>query len=427
MSDHRVFAKCAWRLIPFMGLLYLANYIDRVNAGFAALTMNKDLGFSPAIFGFGAGIFFIGYLLFQVPANAILGRVGARRWMFCILATWGAISASTAFVQGPASFYALRFLLGVAEAGFFPGMIFYLTLWFPQAYRARFAASFLCAIPLSGIIGGPLSGLILGIDGAAGLHGWQWLFLIEGLPASLLAFAVLKLLPDGPAHAAWLDGAEKNAIAARLAAEDFVGDRDLWRALRDPRLLALALAGFAQGCALYGTTLWLPQIVQAVGFSNLATGFVVALPYVASMGAMILWGRSSDRRGERIWHIALGWLLAALGFLGASLAQSEIIELLALTLAMAGVLAVISPYFALPSSFLRGPAAAGGIALINMIVSLGGFVGPTLIGVLRQETGGYAAGMAALAVGLLVSALIVLAVGRAMAPRATVSRASTNG
>src|SRR6266853_1269442 len=203
-----VFAKCAWRLIPFMGLLYLANDIDRVNAGFAALTMNKDLSFSPAVFGFGAGVFFVGYLLFQVPANIVLGRVGARRWIFAILLTWGAISAATAFVQGPSGFYTLRFLLGIAEAGFFPGMMFYLTRWFPQAFRARFAAIFICAIPLSG--------LILGMDGFLGLHGWQWLFLIEGLPVSLLAFAVLKYLPDGPRDAQWLTPAEKSAIAARL-------------------------------------------------------------------------------------------------------------------------------------------------------------------------------------------------------------------
>src|SRR5882672_708318 len=244
-----VFAKCAWRLIPFMGLLYLANYIDRTNAGFAALTMNKDLSFSPTVFGFGAGVFFDGYLLFQVPANIVLGRVGARRWIFTILLIWGAISAATAFVQGPYGFYVLRFLLGIAEAGFFPGMIFYLTLWFPQAFRARFAAGFICAIPLSGVVGAPLSGLILGIDGFVGLHGWQWLFLIEGLPVSLLAFAVLNYLPDGPREAAWLTPAEKTAIATRLAGDAGAEDGDLWHALRDPRVVVLALAGFGEGSA----------------------------------------------------------------------------------------------------------------------------------------------------------------------------------
>jgi ACS family tartrate transporter-like MFS transporter len=420
MTDDRVFAKCAWRLIPFMMLLYLVNYIDRVNVGFAALTMNRDLGLSPAVFGLGAGVLFFSYALFQVPANVILERVGARRSVFCIMAAWGVISAANAFVQGPVSFYALRFLLGVAEAGFAPGMIFYLTLWFPQAYRARFTAAFMTAIPLAGIIGGPFSGVILGMDGLAGLHGWQWLFLVEGLPACLLAVVALKLLPDGPAHASWLNGTEKNTIAARLADGALMEDRDLWRTLRDPRVFALGLVGFGVASALYGTTLWLPQIVQAMGFSNRATGFVVALPYVLGMGTMILGGRSSDARSERIWHVAIPALLAVAGFVLASLAQSDIIVFVALTLAMVSILAVYGPLFSLPSSFLSGTAAAGGIALFNAIDNLGGFFGPVIIGVLKEETGGYAASMAAIAVVLVLSAVIVLAFGRVMAPRAAI-------
>jgi MFS transporter, ACS family, tartrate transporter len=415
-EQDQVFAKCAWRLIPLMGLLYLANYIDRVNAGFAALSMNKDLGFSPATFGFGAGVFFVGYLAFQVPANAVLERVGARRTVFWIMASWGAVSAATAFVQGAASFYALRFLLGVAEAGFFPGMIFYLTLWFPQPYRTRFAAAFLCAIPLSGIVGAPLSALILEMEGVGGLHGWQWLFLLEGLPASILAFAVLKWLPDGPAQAAWLNESEKTTIAAGLG-EGTTHERDLWSALRDPRVLTLSAAAFAQGCALYGTGLWLPQIVKGMGFSNFRTAIVVALCYVASMAVMIVWGYSSDRRGDRIWHTALAWLLAATGFLSTSLAQNNFVALVGLTLAVAGTLSAIGPYVTIVPTFLRGAAAAAGIALVNAIVSLGGFVGPVLIGVLKERSGDYTSAMAMLAVALVVAALIVLALGRAMAPR----------
>lgn len=421
MSEDRVFVKCAWRLVPFMGVLYLVNYIDRTNAGFAALTMNRDLGFTPAIFGFGASVFFLGYLAFQVPANAVLERVGARRTVFCIMAAWGTISAVTAFVHGPAGFYTLRFLLGVAEAGFFPGMIFYLTLWFPQAHRGRFAASFLCAIPLSGIIGGPLSALILEMDGVGGLHGWQWLFLIEGLPASMLAFAVLKWLPDDPAHAAWLNETEKKAIAARLG-DETAHEQDLWPALRDPRVLALSLAGFAQGCSLYGTGLWLPQIVKAMGYSNLGTGVVVALCYVASMAAIIVWGYSSDRRGDRIRHAAIAWLLAAAGFLAASLAQNNSVALAGLTLAVAGTLSAIGPYVTIVPTFLRGAAAAGGIALVNTIVSLGGFVGPALIGVLKEQTGTYASAMAMLAIELVLAAIVVLALGRAMAARKALLR-----
>jgi MFS transporter, ACS family, tartrate transporter len=418
MTEHqRVFTKCAWRLIPFMALLYVVNFVDRVNVGFAALTMNRDLGFSPTVFGFGAGIFFIGYFLFHVPASVILARVGARRGVFCILAAWGAISASCALVQGPASFYVLRFLLGVAEAGFFPGMIFYLTLWFPLAYRARFIASFAAAIPLSNIIGAPLSGLILGMDGVLTLHGWQWLFLIEGLPAVLLAGAVLKLLPDTPADASWLTGDEKKTIATQLATEDPAEHSELWPALRDPRVLALGLALSGFGCGLYGLTLWLPQIVQEMGFSNLATGFIVALPYLAGLTAMLLCARSSDASGERIWHIALPLLFAASGFALAGVAQSDFLTLAALTCAAMGILGIVGPFFSLPSSFLQGTAAAGGIALINSIGVLGGFVGPFAIGVVREQTGGYETAMAMLAFVFVLSALIVLGVGRSLAAR----------
>ena len=418
MSEDRVFKKCAWRLIPFMGLLYLLNFLDRLNVGFAALTMNKDLGFSPSVFGFGAGALFVGYLLFQVPGSVMVERFGVRRGIFCIMAAWGLFSAGSAFVQGPASFYVLRFLLGVAEAGFFPGMMVYLTLWFPKEYRLRYAAGFVSAISYSGIVGGPLSGFILSTaNGVAGLHGWQWLFLLEGLPAFFLASAVLKLLPDSPAHAAWLSATEKETIAARLEGETSVRECDLLRALRDPRVLILALAGFAHGLALYGPTLWLPQIVQAMGFSNVATGFVVALPYLASAGAMIAWGRSSDARGERVWHLVLAWLLCAFGLALASLAQTTLLELFGLTLAVVGIFTAISHLMTLPSSFLRGPAAAGAIGLINAIVSLGGVVAPPLIGVLKEQTGSYAPAMALIAGGLVVSSSLVVALRRSLATR----------
>jgi len=419
MADQeRVFAKCAWRLIPFMGLLYLVNYIDRTNVGFAALTMNADLGFSPSVYGFGAGVLFFGYLLFQVPANLILDRIGTRRWIFSILAVWGALSAATAFIRTPAEFYAIRFLLGMAEAGFFPGMMYYLTLWFPQAYRARFGAWFVSAIPLSVVVGGPLSGLILGLDGLAGLRGWQWLFVLEGVPASLLAIGVLKLLPDEPSRARWLTAAEKQIISSELAKDTSAENGDLWRALRDPRVLVLTLTGFAQGAALYVNSLWLPQIVQALGYSNLVTGFLVAVPYVISSGAVVAWGYSSDRSGDRVWHIALPWLLSALGFVIASYARNDGLVLLGLTFAVIGPLAVISPVFMLASSFLRGTAAAGAIALVNTSASFSGFVAPAVFGVLKEQTGDFAAGMMMLAVALVMGATIVLALGRAMAARA---------
>ena len=423
MSDDRVFAKCGWRLIPFMGVLYLVNFLDRLNVGFAALTMNKDLGFSPSVFGIGAGALFAGYLLFQVPLSVTMERFGARRSIFWIMAVWGLISAGCAFVQGPLSFYVLRFLLGAAEAGFFPGVMFYLTLWFPKAYRARYSATFVSALAYAGIIGGPLSSFILAnADGIGGLHGWQWLFLLEGLPAFLLAFVVLKLLPDRPAGAGWLSAVEKATIAARHESEPSTGERDLGRALRDPRLLVLSLASFAHGAALYGPTIWLPLIVQGMGFSTFATGFVVALPYLASAVVMILWGRSSDRSGERIWHLVCAWLLCAFGLATASFAQDYALQLVGLTLAVVGIFTAITQLMTLPPLFLRGPAAAGGIAVVNSVVSLGGVVAPPVIGLLKEQTGNYASSMAMIALLLLLSSALVRMFVRELGSRATVVR-----
>ena len=422
-KQDRVFAKCAWRLIPFMMLLYVTNYLDRVNVGFAALTINQDLGFSPSIYGFAAGIFFVSYAMFQVPASVIISRVGVRCSVFFIMATWGALSAATAFVQEPVGFYILRFLLGVAEAGFFPSMILYLTFWFPHLYRARFTAIFMAAIPLSSIFGGPISGLILGMDGVAGFYGWQWLFLLEGLPAFFLAFAVLKFLPDSPASAAWLTSEEKATIAERIAAEQPMARSDVWAGLSDPRVLALGLAGMCSGIASWGSQLWLPQIVQAIGFSNFRTGLVVALFYLAGMAAMILWGSSSDRRGERVWHMVISWLVMATGLLVVSIAQNDIIVLMALALAIVGLMASFGPFYTLSSSFLIGPAAAGSIALINVFTTgLGGLLGPLLVGRLKEQTGDYSAAMVAMAAALVVGAVIVLVLGRRMAARRLVAK-----
>jgi ACS family tartrate transporter-like MFS transporter len=411
-----VFARCARRLIPFIFVLYLVNFIDRVNVGFAALTMNADLGFSPAIFGLGGGVFFLGYSLFQVPANLILEKIGARRWIFCILLLWGAISASNAFVQGPASFYAVRVLLGLAEAGFFPGMVLYLTYWFPKAYRARLVANFMVAIPFANIIGGPVSSLILGMDGIANLQGWQWLFLIEGMPACVLAFSVLVWLPSGPQDAAWLTDEDKHAIAVRLASEDTSQHRAFLPTLLDYRLYALGVVYLGYATGYYGVQLWLPQIVQAMGFSNLATGFLVALPFIAAMVAMVLWGRSSDRTGERIWHVALPALAATVGLLVASAVSSNLVVFLALSVVLVSLMCFQGPFWTLPPAFLGGTAAAGGIAFINTIgTGAGGFLGPYVTGVFREATGDYAAAMAALAVGPALTAIIALALGRGMA------------
>jgi ACS family tartrate transporter-like MFS transporter len=370
------------------------------------------------VFGFGAGALFAGYMRFQVPGAVSVARVGVPRGVFSLMAVWGLLSAGCAFVQGPASFYVLRFLLGAAEAGFFPAMVFYLTLWFPGEYRARYTAMFVSAVAWSGIVGGPLSGFILTTaDGAAGLHGWQWLFLCEGLPAFVFAFAVLKLLPEAPAQAPWLSVAEKHVIATRLA-RDAPAERDVSAALRDPRVLVLSLTGLAHGAALYGTTVWLPLIVQGMGYSNLATGFLTAVPYAASAMIMVAWGRSSDRSGERMWHLVLAWLLCATGLLVAGIAQNSVVQLLGLTLAVAGTLTSITQLMTLPSWFLRGPAAAGATGLINMTVSLAAALAQPLIGMVKEQTGGYGAGMAMLAFLLVVASVVVLTLGQKLIPRA---------
>jgi ACS family tartrate transporter-like MFS transporter len=420
--DDALFRKCARRLIPFIFLLYLVNFIDRVNVGFAALTMNKDLGFSPTVFGLGGGIFFLGYSLFQVPANLILEKLGARRWIFLILLVWGAVSASNALVTTPSSFYVVRTLLGVAEAGFFPGMVLYLTYWFPKPYRARLVSNFMLAIPFANMVGGPLSGFILGMDGILGLKGWQWLFLIEGAPACLLAFAVLAYLPSNPKEALWLTADEKKIIANRLAAEDTAQHVDFLSALSDPRVWALGFVYLGYSIGYYGVQLWLPQIVQGMGFSNLATSFLVSLPFAATMVAMYFWGRSSDKTGERIWHVAIPALIAMTGLLVASISPSNFVIFVALSFAVMSSMSLQGPFWALPQSYLGGMAAAGGIAFINTIgTGAGGFVGPYIVGVLREAYGGYSVAMAVLALAPAMTAIVVLSLKKSVAPRAALT------
>ena len=412
-SDENVFGKAAWRLIPFLMLLYVVSFLDRVNLGFASLTMNADLGFSATIFGLGSGIFFIGYFLFEVPSNLILEKVGARVWICRIMLTWGVVSMATAFVTGPVSFYALRFLLGVAEAGFFPGILLYLTYWFPSDMRGRFIALFLAGVPLASAIGSPLSSsIIVGLDGLNGLHGWQWMLLLEGIPSVLLGLTVLKFLPDGPAKAHWLNDSERKIITARLDAEPPAAFHGLWDMLADKRIWLLCIPDFGIVLALYGLGFWLPQIVKAMGFSILETGLVVAVPFLVSMVAMVLLGRSSDKHNERILHVSVACAVAASGFFVAALASSIIVQLIALTFAAAGIYGALAVFWTLPPSFLRGTAAAGGIALVNCIANLGGFFGPYLIGWIKDATGGYPIGMAALGFGLFVSAITVTIVGR---------------
>ena len=398
-----------------MMALYTVSFLDRVNIGFAALTMNKDLGFTPEIYGWGAGIFFIGYFLFEVPSNVILTRVGARLWICRIMATWGVISAGNAFVHSPMSFYVLRFLLGLAEAGFAPGMIFYLSLWFPARIWARYAAVYLLAIPLTNVIGAPVSSLILGVDGVLGLHGWQWLFILEALPALVLAVAVFLFLPDGPADARFLSKREREIIASELAAEhDAAEERihGIWNALADFRVILLCAVYFGIVVGLYGIGYWLPQIVQAMGFSNFEIGLLVALPYAAAGLAQFLWGRHSDITGERVWHVALPSLMSAIAFALSAVLNSPMLILIALAFAAIGICSTLAPFWAMPPQFLSGRGAAAGIASINAVGNLGGFIGPYAVGWALQVTGSYAGGMAILALSLLGASVLVLAMGR---------------
>jgi len=418
VTEQAVFRKCAWRLLPPITAAFIINFLDRTNVGFAALTMNRELGFTPSAYGLGAGIFFLSYSIFQIPANLMLHRIGARRWLFLILAAWGATAAATAMVGNAPSFYVLRFLVGMAEAGFFPGIILYLTFWFPKRHLGRVTSIFMCANPVSFVIGGPIAGAILSLDGTAGLRGWQWLFIVEGLPACVAAIAFLKLLPDGPANASWLTDNERRFISSSVAAEQTGKEERLLSALQNPRVYALAISYGGILFAVYGFGFWLPLLVQTVGFPTTATGFVMALLYVAAAPAMVLWARSSDRGDERIWHAALPVLAAALALLIASIVHNSVIMLISLALTGAAMYSALTPFYGVASSLLSGPAMAGGIALINMVGGfLGGFAGQYVIGIVREKTGSYGPALIIIAASLAIAGLIILALGRTMIPQ----------
>jgi ACS family tartrate transporter-like MFS transporter len=407
------------RLIPFLFVLYIANYLDRVNVSFAALQMNRDLGFSATAYGMGAGMFFLGYCLFQVPSNLLLERVGARRWIGAIMIVWGAIASGMMLVRGVASFYTLRFLLGVVEAGFFPGMIFYLANWFPAAERARAVARFMTAIPLSGLVGGPLSGWLLGWNGVAGLAGWQWLFLLEGLPSVLLGGAALRYLTDRPADAAWLPAEGRAWLARRLELERARSTArhglSLRQALLDSVVWRLGLLYFLIVVGLYGQGLWLPPIIRGSSqLSDLAVGLLSTAPALAAAVAMVAIAAHSDRSGERHAHVALPLVAGALGFAAtAAVLDSPLAATAALSLAAIGFTGALGPFWALPTSFLSGAAAAGGIALINSLGNVAGFAGPYLVGVVKDATGGFAGALITFAVLMLAGAALALQLRRA--------------
>jgi ACS family tartrate transporter-like MFS transporter len=410
-DELQTLAKIRRRLIPFMFLLYIVSYIDRVNVGFAALQMNQDLGLSAAVFGLGSGIFFIGYFLFEVPSNVIMERIGARLWIARIMISWGLVSASMMLMKGPVSFYVLRFLLGLAEAGFFPGMILYLTYWFPRREHARAVALFMTANAVAGVVGGPISGALLTMHGLAGLAGWQWLFLLEGLPAVALGLATLVYLPNGPDEARFLDDDERRWLKERLAADRIARHTGHGGAIRTVfvtgRIWMFCLLYFLNVLGLYSISFWLPQILKGLsGSSDLVVGLSSALPYLIAAIGMVWIGRHSDRVGERRWHVAVPALVAALGFLLSTETSTPSLALASLSLAALGIWGSLGPFWAMSTSVLTASTAAPGIAWINSVGNLAGFVGPYVVGLLKDATGGFDAAMATLA-GFLVLAAIV--------------------
>ena len=405
--------KVRWRLIPFLFLLYIVAYLDRVNVGFAAIDMNRDLGFSAAVYGLGSGIFFLSYTSLEVPSNLMLARFGVRVWIARIMLTWGVVSTGMLFVNSAATFYILRFLLGAAEAGFFPGIIFYLTHWFPARERAQAIGLFMTATALAGVIGAPLSSALLQLDGAFGLRGWQWLFLIEGIPAILLAPVVLAKMTERPDEATWLTVEERDWLSREIAAEQAQTAHahvTLREALLSPRLWIVSLPYLFIVIAFYGISFWLPQIVQ--GSSSLGSATVVllsAIPYVSATVGLVVVGTLSDRAGERRWHVAVPCLIGAAGFVLTVMGPGTLAYSLAtLSIAAFGIWGTLGPFWAIPTAFLRGTAAAGGIALVNSIGNVGGFVGPIIVGWIRDATGGFTAGLLTLAAILVLGALIAV-------------------
>jgi MFS transporter, ACS family, tartrate transporter len=390
IDDQVIAEKTTWRLAPLLMVCYFVAFLDRVNVSIAALSMNADLHFDSAIFGFGAGIFFVGYFIFEVPSNLVLEKLGARVWIARIMFSWGLVSAAMALVWNEPSFYAARFLLGAAEAGFFPGVLLYLTYWFTAEHRARMIGLFMAAVPISGVIGSPLSGWLLGLEGTLGMHGWQWLFILEGLPSMLLSVVVWFCLTDRPSQAGWLTEAERERLETIIERErahrDSVRKYGLGEALMNGRVLALSGLYLGLVTGLYGVTFWLPQIVKGFGgLSNLEVGFIAALPTLAAAIVMVAWTRHSDRTRERPWHVALPAFVGCLGLTASAYVSNPVLSTIALGVALIGIYAAIATSWTLPSAFLSGTAAAGGLALINSIGNLGGFVGPYFMGWIKTQ------------------------------------------
>ncbi|HLG59068.1 MAG TPA: MFS transporter [Vicinamibacterales bacterium] len=413
-AERRVFAKIGWRLMPILILSYVFNYLDRNNVGFAGLTMNQAIGLTATEFGFGAGVFFIGYCLLEIPSNLLLYRVGARLWLSRIMISWGVASAATALAVGPNSFYALRLMLGIAEAGFFPGVAFYLGTWFPAKYRTRMIAWFMVAIPVSSVIGGPISGWLLGLDGVWGLAGWQWMFLLEGLPVVFIGLSLLWLLADRPEDVSWLTDEERRLVRERLLAERRPREvRHFSVAVRDIRVIILALVQFGFLVGSYGIGIFLPLILREGNLSDVQIGFVSSACYLVAVVGMILWAGHVDRGGSKVVNLSLACLVSACGFLGAILFSGTFwVSVLWMAVAVTGVNGARAIFWTIPPRFLTGMAAAGGLAFINSIGTTGGFVGPYVFGWLTDETGSFSAGLLAMSGFLVLAAVLAWSLRR---------------
>jgi MFS transporter, ACS family, tartrate transporter len=409
--------RVSWRLMPFLTLAYLLCYIDRVNVGFASLQMNKAVGIDPKMYGLGAGIFFIGYFFLEVPSNLALQRFGARTWIARIMLTWGAVSAAFTLIGGPISFLVLRFLLGAAEAGFFPGVILYLTYWYPAEYRAKIVGIFMVAIPVAGLIGSPISGAILGMDGVLSLGGWQWIFLLEAIPTLLLGILAFFWLTDRPEHASWLTRNQQGWLIAKLEGErrraPRLHDLSLWKVLTNRYVLIMALVYAGAAGASTSLALWMPQLVKASGLTNFQTGLVNAVPFGIAAAWMIVWGRSSDRSGERVWHNALPLAWMVLAMVGTFFAVSNLwMTIVLLTLIAAGTYASKGPFWALCSEWLGPTAAAAGLAQINALGNLSGFFFNYAIGWIKDETGSFPMALMPIAAVAAIGTICVLTMGR---------------
>jgi MFS transporter, ACS family, tartrate transporter len=409
--------KIRWKLLPFLFLLYVVAYLDRINVGFAALQMKDQLGFSDAVYGLGASIFFLGYFTFQVPSNIILQRIGARRWISTLMVIWGIVSSCMLFIDTPKTFYTLRFLLGVAEAGFFPGVIFYLRSWFPAYARAGVIAIFMTAGPISGLVGGPISGVLLDWNHRGVLAGWQWMFLIEGIPAILLGIVAFLRLSDGPKDTRWLNEDDKARLLRELEAENRAIKSPVpkggYAFLFSPNLWGFALVYFGLNTCSYSVSLWLPSALKSVsGYSNIVLGFLSAIPYLVTVVLMVIIGAHSDRTLERRWHVALSAMVGSLALLAAGYSTSAIVSITAFSLALSAAFSMVGPFWAMASATMVSASAAPAIALINAVGNLGGGFGPYLIGYLKHATGSFRGGLIGVAILLLLAGLTVLVLNR---------------